>query len=56
MKQQGVFFLLILFIFCMFMPAQGFTEEKIDFKAYDKGIKLVKDSKKKAFIYFRAGW
>jgi thioredoxin-related protein len=56
MKKQGVFLLFILLIFCMFIPAQGFTAEKIDFKTYDEGIKLVKNLKKKAFIYFHADW
>lgn len=56
MKKQGVLVFLILFLSCMFSPVQGFTAEKIDFKTYDKGIKLVKDLKKKGFIYFRAGW
>jgi hypothetical protein len=56
MRNQGKVILLVLFIFYVFFPAQGFTEEKLDFKSYAEGIKLVKDSNKKGFIYFRAGW
>lgn len=56
MKKQGMFLFFILFIFYMFIPAQGLTAEKIDFKSYNKGIKLVKDLNKKGFIYFSAVW
>jgi thioredoxin-related protein len=56
MKKQGLFILTILFISCMLFPVKGFTAEKIDFKTYDKGIKLVKSLKKKGFIFFHADW
>ena len=56
MKKQGIFFLIILFVFCVFSPVQGLTAEKVDFKTYDKGIKLVKSLNKKAFIDFHADW
>ena len=52
MKKQGIFLLIFLFIFCVFIPVQGLTSEKVDFKAYDKGIKLVKSLNKKAFVFF----
>lgn len=56
MKKQEVFLLITLLIFCMFLPGQGFTAEKVDFKTHDKGIELVKDLKKKAFVFFHADW
>ncbi|MCK5100402.1 MAG: thioredoxin fold domain-containing protein [Desulfobacteraceae bacterium] len=56
MKKQGMFLFLGLLIFLMFLPVQGLTAEKVDFKSYDKGIKLVTSLNKKAFIFFHADW
>ncbi|MCK5097649.1 MAG: thioredoxin fold domain-containing protein [Desulfobacteraceae bacterium] len=56
MKKQGMFLFLGLLIFLMFLPVQGLTKEKVDFKTYDKGIKLVKSANKKAFVFFYADW
>ena len=56
MKKQGMFLFLGLLVSLMFMPVQGITAEKVGFMTYDKGIKLVKSSNKKAFVFFHADW
>ncbi len=58
MKREKVFLSLVLFVFSLcFLPGQVLSAaDKIDFKTYKEGVKLVKSDKKKAFIYFHADW
>ncbi len=55
MRKQGLL-LIALLIFCIFLPVQSLAADKVDFKSYDKGIELVENLKKKAFIDFHADW
>lgn len=50
------FILLIILLFCGWLPSGFASSDSINWYAYDEGIVLRKIEKKKIFLHFRAEW